>query len=75
MQNSKWRDKLPNKKQRLKNRETAKILAMKLPPKIICPECGLRTRTGHFVPPTMGMDDGFWVCPKYYDTHGKRMTA
>lgn len=66
---------MANKKQRLKNSETAKILAMKLPPKIVCPECGLRTRTGHFVPSTMGMDDGFWVCPKYYDTHGKRLTA
>lgn len=65
---------MANKKQRLKNRETARILAMKLPPKNICPECGLRTHTGHFV--FSGYyEEGVWVCPKYYDLHGERLTA
>ncbi len=74
-----------SKKQRLKNRETAKKLnqlARKIElSKHICENCG--QPGGHWIvvkPSSLfaminGIDDqeGFWTCPKYYGEDGRRL--
>jgi hypothetical protein len=63
-----------NRKQRIKNRETAKWLKHQQ----ICPECG---EPGlHYVYIPMSIEDiflnvpsqGFWTCNKFYDENGRR---
>lgn len=62
---------MPNKKQRIKNRDTAMRLSLGVPQKIICPECGIKTKNGHFV--HSGDGDGFFICHKFYGEDGKRL--
>lgn len=50
-----------SEQQRINNRATALGLHYKLPPKFACPNCGVKTHTGHFAPPSFG-DPGFFVC-------------
>ena len=64
---------MSNKKQRMKNRDTAAKLKLSLAPKIKCHECGELTHHGHFAPPSFGQD-GFWTCDKFYDNSGRRIT-
>ena len=64
---------MANIKISLKNRSTARIHAIRRSRQLICTECGIKTLTGHFVAGVFGVD-GFWMCPKYYDASGKRLT-
>jgi hypothetical protein len=52
-----------NRKQRIKNAETAEKLRRSLPPKNRCPNCKELTHDGHYVPPNFG-DEGFYICEK-----------
>lgn len=45
----------------------------------ICPECGEKTHSGHYVSIPQTLEDvvfnaftGFWVCPRLYDDNGGR---
>ena len=50
-----------NRKQRDKNRATAKELRYKNPPTRTCPNCGVRTHQGHYAPPSYNWP-GIWIC-------------
>ncbi len=64
-----------NRKQREKNRATAK--AYRVLPK--CPNCGMREPHWVSIPTTLeylvlGPDpEGFWTCPKLYGPDGRRL--
>lgn len=76
-----------NRKQRMKNRDTAHQLARDQ--KIarnnlhICENCGergghwLQTRGTSLMAMIEGVDDqqGFWTCAKYYDNEGRRIES
>ncbi len=64
---------MANKKQRLKNIQTANKLKAGLPPTVRCPECNELTKTGHWVHGTF--DGGFWICPKFYGPDGRRLVS
>jgi len=55
-----------NKKQRMKNRETAKSLKVATTPAKLCVNCGVLAKSGHYVPSSFG-DEGMWLC-SYFKT-------
>lgn len=65
-----------NRKQRMKNRDTALALHLDCTPP--CPNCG--TKGPHWVGAPQTLADvinntapiGFWVCPSLYDDEGRR---
>lgn len=76
---------MANKKQRLKNRQTAKTLKsiarFKELENHTCENCGqpgghwVSTRGLSLAGMLSGIDDqeGFWTCPKYYGEDGRRL--
>lgn len=53
-----------NKRQRDKNRNTARLLAARVAKPRPCPSCGRMTSSGHFVLPSFG-DPGFYACASF----------
>jgi hypothetical protein len=68
-----------NRKQRTKNRDTARQLAKDIAPP--CPECG--DKGPHWVGFPQTLEDvligteqvGFWTCNKFYGPDGKRLPS
>ena len=63
---------MSNKKQRMKNRETARKLSNLTRPAKPCLECGELTKFGHYIPSSFG-EGGFWTCDKFYNEDGRRI--
>jgi hypothetical protein len=65
-----------NKKQRMQNRSTAKILDMQAG---WCPECGKQGKHWMSYPYTLANmiaglpQGGFWTCDKFYGKDGRRL--
>ena len=52
---------MTNKKQRMQNRQTARILSNFVQPLKPCLRCGVLTKSGHYAPPSFG-EEGYWLC-------------
>ena len=62
---------MSTKKQRNKNRNTARLLKMRVEHYgFLCQNCGKKTINGHFAPPSF-KDVGYYICKKIANNANK----